>query len=103
MQLNLRYQFVLLYTVGKDALDAGGRAVNAAIRDGALLIGDEAGSPVHRFPLERTADAHRAAEDGAVGKVLIDLERPVSGRAARRPRRRARARRSRAARCHHAG
>jgi NADPH2:quinone reductase len=73
MQLNLRYQFVLLYTVGQDALDAGGRAVNAAIRDGALPIGDQAELPVHRFTLERTADAHRAVEDGAVGKVLIDV------------------------------
>ncbi len=73
MQLNLRYQFVLLYTVGQEALDAGARAVNAAIRDGALPIGDDAGLPVHRYPLERTAEAHQAVEDGAVGKVLIDV------------------------------
>ena len=29
--------------------------------------------PVHRFPLERIADAHDAVEAGAVGKVLIDV------------------------------
>ena len=28
---------------------------------------------MHRFPLERTADAHRAVEDGVTGKVLIDV------------------------------
>jgi NADPH2:quinone reductase len=28
---------------------------------------------VHHFPLERAADAHAAVEDGAVGKVLIDV------------------------------
>jgi NADPH2:quinone reductase len=74
MQLNLRYQFVLLYTVGQDALSAGARAVNAAIRDGALPIGAAAGLPLHRFTLEHTADAHRAVEENAVGKVLIDVE-----------------------------
>ena len=32
-----------------------------------------AGLPQHRYPLERCADAHRASEEGAVGKVLIDV------------------------------
>jgi len=73
MRLNLRYQFVLLYTVGAEALRAGGDDVNAAIRDGALPVGAAAGLPIHRFPLEQTADAHRAVEQGAVGKVLIDV------------------------------
>jgi NADPH2:quinone reductase len=36
-------------------------------------VGESAGLPLHRFPLERTADAHAAVEAGAVGKVLIDL------------------------------
>lgn len=76
MRLNLRYQFVLLYTVGADALRDGAEDVNAAIRDGALPIGVEAGLPVHRFTLEETAEAHRAVEQGAVGKVLIDVTAP---------------------------
>jgi NADPH2:quinone reductase len=38
-----------------------------------LRVGAEAGLPLHRFPLERAADAHRAVQDGAVGKVVIDL------------------------------
>jgi NADPH:quinone reductase len=29
--------------------------------------------PLHRFPLERTADAHAAVEGNVVGKVLIDV------------------------------
>lgn len=73
MRLNLRYQFVLLYTVGTEALRAGGDDVNAAIRDGALPVGAAAGLPIHRFPLEQTADAHRAVEQGTVGKVLVDV------------------------------
>ncbi|HWR85789.1 MAG TPA: NADPH:quinone reductase, partial [Rhodoglobus sp.] len=69
----LRYQFVLLYTVGLDALHAGAEDVNAAIRDGALPIGEDAGLPLHRYLLEQTADAHRAVEQDAVGKVLIEV------------------------------
>ena len=36
-------------------------------------VGDEAGLPLHHFPLEQAAEAHAAVEDGAVGKVLIDV------------------------------
>ncbi|MBX6386404.1 MAG: NADPH:quinone reductase, partial [Microbispora sp.] len=35
--------------------------------------GEEAGLPLHHFPLERTADAHDAVESGVVGKVLVDV------------------------------
>ncbi|TDD66347.1 NADPH:quinone reductase [Jiangella aurantiaca] len=73
MGLNARLQFVLLYTVGWDKLRAAGDDVNAAIAAGALRIGDDAGLPLHRFALEQTADAHRAVEDGATGKVLITV------------------------------
>ncbi|NUR91850.1 MAG: NADPH:quinone reductase, partial [Nonomuraea sp.] len=47
--------------------------VGAALRDGALPVGEEHGLPLVRFPLDRTADAHRAVEGGAVGKVLVDV------------------------------
>ncbi|MFF3001885.1 hypothetical protein ACFVTF_03640 [Kitasatospora sp. NPDC057940] len=40
--------------------------------DGALPVGDEHGLPLLCFQLHRTADAHRAVENGAVGKVLVD-------------------------------
>ena len=47
--------------------------MRAAVAAGALRVGEEAGLPLIRFPLERTADAHAAVANGAVGKVLIDV------------------------------
>jgi NADPH2:quinone reductase len=73
MFLNARYRFVLVYTVPGDAKDRAVADVSAAVADGALPVGEDAGLPLHRFPLERAADAHAAVEAGAVGKVLIDV------------------------------
>ncbi len=73
MALNARLQFVLLYTVGEDALQAAAEDVTAALEDGALDVGEEHGLPLLRYPLEETAAAHDAVENGAVGKVLIDI------------------------------
>ena len=73
MSLNARFQFVLLYTVGDAALGAAAQDVSAAVADGVLGVGEDAGLPLVRFPLERTAEAHDAVEQGAVGKVLIDI------------------------------
>jgi NADPH2:quinone reductase len=73
MGRNIRYQFVLVYTVPEAAKAQAVAEVSAAAADGALPIGEEAGLPLHRFPLERTAEAHAAVEGGAVGKVLIDV------------------------------
>ena len=70
---NLRYQFLLLYTLGADLVAAAAEDVNAAVAAGALRVGAEAGVPLHHFPLEETAAAHDAVEAGAVGKVLIDV------------------------------
>lgn len=70
---NARFQWVLLYTVGQAALRVAAEDVNAAVADGAYGVGDEHGLPLHHYPLERTAEAHAAVEDGAVGKVLISL------------------------------
>jgi NADPH:quinone reductase len=70
---NLRYQFVLVYTVPAAAKDQAVADVTAAASEGVLAVGEDAGLPLHRFPLERTADAHAAVEGGAVGKVLIDV------------------------------
>lgn len=74
MYLNARYRFVLVYTVPEDEKDRAVADVSAALADGALPVGEEAGLPIHRFPLERTANAHAAVEAGAVGKVLIDVD-----------------------------
>jgi NADPH:quinone reductase len=73
MPRNVRYQFVLLYTVPLAAKEHAVADVAAAVADGALPVGQEAGLPLHRYPLEQTAAAHAAVEGGAVGKVLIDI------------------------------
>jgi NADPH2:quinone reductase len=73
MGLNARYQFVLLYSVGDELVAAGAEDVNAAIEAGALEVGEEAGLPLHRFPLEEARAAHEAVENGAVGKVLLTV------------------------------
>ncbi|MCW2756510.1 MAG: NADPH:quinone reductase [Nocardioidaceae bacterium] len=70
---NARFQWVLLYTVGSDALRAAAEDVTAALEAGAFGVGDEHGLPLHHYPLEQTAEAHAAVEDGVVGKVLIDV------------------------------
>jgi len=73
MRRNIRYQFVLVYTVPPAAKEHAVSDVTAALADGALPIGEGAGLPLHRFPLEQTAEAHAAVEGGAVGKVLVDV------------------------------
>ncbi|NEA27080.1 zinc-binding dehydrogenase [Actinomadura bangladeshensis] len=73
MVLNTRFQFLVLYTAGPEARAAAVEDVAAAVRDSALPVGEEHGLPLVRFPLDRTADAHRAVEGGAVGKVVVDV------------------------------
>jgi NADPH2:quinone reductase len=73
MMSNAGLQFILLYTVGDDALSAAADDVADAVADGALEVGEEYGLPLVRYPLEETAAAHDAVEDGAVGKVLLDI------------------------------
>ena len=64
---------MLVYTVPPTEKDEAVADVAAAVADGALPVGEEAGLPLHRFPLERSGEAHAAVEDGAVGKVLIEI------------------------------
>jgi NADPH2:quinone reductase len=73
MQVNTRYQFVLVYTMPDAAKDRAIADITEALTAGVLRIGEDAGLPIIRFPLERTADAHAAVEANAVGKVLIDV------------------------------
>ena len=70
---NARWQFVLVYTEPARAKELAVEDVNAAVLDGAIRVGREAGLPLHVFALEQTAQAHQAVQDGAVGKVLIDV------------------------------
>jgi NADPH2:quinone reductase len=71
--LNLRYQFLLLYTLDPAHLAAATADITAAVAAGALRAGEKAGLPLHHYPLEAAAAAHEAVERGAVGKVLIDI------------------------------
>lgn len=70
---NLRYQFLILYTLDQRYVQAAVEDVTEAVRAGAFRVGEEAGVPLHHFPLDQTAAAHDAVEGGAVGKVLVDV------------------------------
>lgn len=65
---NVVLRFVLLYGVPEEALRAAAADVTAAVAAGALTP-----LPEHRFRLEQIAAAHDAVEDGAVGKVLVEI------------------------------
>jgi NADPH2:quinone reductase len=67
MGANVVLRFVLVYTIPRDALRRAVADVSQAVRQGALTT-----LPLHRFGLDRAAEAHDAVEGGAVGKVLID-------------------------------
>lgn len=73
---NVRWQFVLVYNAPDTWRARAVEDVAAAVLDGAVRVGDEAGLPLHHYPLERAAEAHAAVENGAVGKVLLDVGAP---------------------------
>jgi NADPH2:quinone reductase len=73
MVANARWQFVYVYTEPRRAKEIAVEDVDAAVLDGAIGVGEDAGLPLHVFPLGETAQAHRAVEEGAVGKVLVDV------------------------------
>lgn len=70
---NVRFQFILTYTVTEEQKSAAVAAVSAAVADGAMRVGDDHGLPLTRFVLADTAQAHDAVERATVGKVLIDV------------------------------
>ena len=71
MAPNARWQFVLVYTLPKAAKAQAVMDVAAAAAQGGIRVGEEAGLPLHRYPLSAAAAAHQAVEDAVVGKVLI--------------------------------
>jgi NADPH2:quinone reductase len=73
MSRNIRCQFVLVYTVPPAVKDQAVADVSSAAADGALPVGEDAGLPLHRFPLERAGEAHAAVERATVGKILVDV------------------------------
>jgi NADPH2:quinone reductase len=73
LQPNARFQFVLVYTAPDDWRARALDDVSAAVMEGAARVGEEAGLPLHHYPLEQTVAAHAAVEGGAVGKVIVDV------------------------------
>jgi NADPH2:quinone reductase len=65
---NIVLRFVLVYTMPPEAIDHAIRDITTMLHEGALTE-----PPLHTFQLEQTAAAHDAVEQGAVGKVLIDV------------------------------
>jgi NADPH2:quinone reductase len=65
---NLVLRFMLLYTIPPRQLRAAIERTSDAVAAGALTT-----LPIHRYTLEEIAEAHDACEQGAVGKVVIDL------------------------------
>jgi NADPH2:quinone reductase len=70
---NLRFQFLILYTLADELVAAATEDVGRAVAEGALRVGEDAGLPLHHYPLDQAAAAHDAVEGGAVGKVLLDV------------------------------
>jgi NADPH:quinone reductase len=70
---NLRFQFLILYTLADELVRAATEDVTAAMAAGAFRVGQDAGLPLHHYPLEEIAAAHDAVEGGAVGKVLLQV------------------------------
>jgi NADPH:quinone reductase-like Zn-dependent oxidoreductase len=68
MNLNASVRCMLVYTVPAAELEVALESVSAALEEGALSP-----LPFKRFRLEQIADAHRAVEDGVVGKVILDI------------------------------
>ncbi|SBT51061.1 NADPH:quinone reductase [Micromonospora auratinigra] len=68
---NARWQFVLVYTAPKVAKAQAVTDVAAAVAQGAIRVGEDAGLPLHHYPLAATAAAQDAVQQSVVGKVLV--------------------------------
>ncbi|KQS66120.1 NADPH:quinone reductase [Modestobacter sp. Leaf380] len=73
MAPNARFQFVLVYTAPARAKGHAVDDITAALAAGAIRVGEDAGLPLHTYPLAETGAAHQAVQDAVVGKVLVDV------------------------------
>jgi NADPH2:quinone reductase len=65
---NVRLLWVFVYEMPQEAMAEAGRDVNAWLASGAAVHPRQ-----HVFTLDRLADAHVAVEEGAVGKVIVQI------------------------------
>jgi NADPH:quinone reductase len=70
---NASWHFVLVYTEPGAAKAAAIEDINAAVVDGAVRVGREAGLPLHVFGLAEAAKAHETLEGSPTGRVLIEV------------------------------
>ena len=68
MMRNVTLLWVYVYEMPAAAMDAAARDTNAWLSSGGAVH-----PPSHPFALDRIADAHVAVEEGAVGKVLVEI------------------------------
>ena len=68
MTLNTTVRFVLVYNLTPSAIEAAVRDVSRALDAGALEA-----LPASILPLADISDAHRAAEAGTFGRVLLEV------------------------------
>ena len=68
MVKNSGIHWILVYTMGEQAIADAVAEITRALEAGALTA-----LPSIRFPLEAISDAHDAVRDGALGKVLVEL------------------------------
>lgn len=73
LKKSAQFSFIYTYTTDEKYKNDALADVNSALSAGALGVGTDHGLPLHRFDLAATADAHAAVEDGAVGRVLVDV------------------------------
>ncbi|GAA1844702.1 hypothetical protein GCM10009836_25230 [Pseudonocardia ailaonensis] len=74
MGANARLLFVSIFTMPEPAKRAAVAAVMDAVAAGVLGVGTAAGLQVHHHPLADLGRAFEAVEQGAVGKVLVDVD-----------------------------
>ncbi|PXX71588.1 NADPH:quinone reductase-like Zn-dependent oxidoreductase [Nocardia tenerifensis] len=71
---NLRFEFLVLYTLAEKLVQAAVADISAALAEGAVRVGESAGLPLHHYGLTELAQAHDAVERGIIGKVLVELD-----------------------------
>jgi NADPH:quinone reductase len=71
MSLNANWHFLLLYTMPPSSRRDAADAINKALANGAIGVGESVGLPLHHFPLDDVPGAHAAVQGGAVGTEVV--------------------------------